>query len=49
MLSSYAKNLRNRFEEGYGEAKIRFEVGHGSGRHSGSSFVAGAGIPDQST
>ena len=45
MLSSYAKNLRNRFEEGYGDAKnLR-------GRHPLSSlgflFVAGADIPDQ--
>lgn len=44
MLSSYQKNLRNRFEEGYGDAKnLR-------GRHPlaalGFLFVAGADIPD---
>lgn len=43
MLSSYQKNLRNRFEEGYGDAKnLR-------GRHPmaalGFLFVAGADIP----
>lgn len=46
MLSSYQKNLRNRFEEGYGDAKnLR-------GRHPmaalGFLFVAGADIPDAS-
>lgn len=46
MLSSYAKNLRNRFEEGYGDAKnLR-------GRHPLSSlgflFVAGSDIPESS-
>lgn len=46
MLSSYQKNLRNRFEEGYGDAKnLR-------GRHPmaalGFLFVAGADIPDTS-
>lgn len=46
MLSSYQKNLRNRFEEGYGDAKnIR-------GRHPlaslGFLFIAGADIPDTS-
>lgn len=45
MLSSYAKNLRNRFEEGYGDAKnLR-------GRHPlsalGFLFVAGNDISDQ--
>ena len=45
MLSSYAKNLRNRFEEGYGDAKnLR-------GRHPlaslGFLFVAGADISDR--
>lgn len=44
MLSSYAKNLRNRFEEGYGDAKnLR-------GRHTlsalGFLFVAGNDISD---
>lgn len=44
MLSSYQKNLRNRFEEGYGDAKnLR-------GRHPlaalGFLFIAGADIPD---
>ncbi len=44
--SSYQKNLRNRFEEGYGDAKnLR-------GRHPmaslGFSFVTGADIPDTS-
>jgi hypothetical protein len=43
MLSSYQKNLRNRFEEGYGDAKnLR-------GRHPlaslGFLFIAGADIP----
>jgi hypothetical protein len=46
MLSSYQKNLRNRFEEGYGDAKnIR-------GRHPlaalGFLFVAGSDIPQGS-
>ena len=46
MLSSYQKNLRNRFEEGYGDAKnLR-------GRHPmaalGFLFVAGTDIPDTS-
>jgi hypothetical protein len=46
MLSSYQKNLRNRFEEGYGDAKnLR-------GRHPlaalGFLFVTGADIPDTS-
>ncbi len=46
MLSSYQKNLRNRFEEGYGDAKnLR-------GRHPlaalGFLFIAGADIPDAS-
>lgn len=46
MLSSYAKNLRNRFEEGYGDAKnLR-------GRHPLSSlgflFIAGSDIPETS-
>jgi hypothetical protein len=46
MLSSYAKNLRNRFEEGYGDAKnLR-------GRHPLSSlgflFIAGSDIPESS-
>jgi hypothetical protein len=46
MLSSYQKNLRNRFEEGYGDAKnLR-------GRHPlaslGFLFVAGADIPESS-
>lgn len=46
MLSSYSKNLRNRFEEGYGDAKnLR-------GRHPLSSlgflFLAGADIPETS-
>lgn len=46
MLSSYQKNLRNRFEEGYGDAKnLR-------GRHPMASlgflFVAGADIPPAS-
>lgn len=46
MLSSYAKNLRNRFEEGYGDAKnLR-------GRHPlgslGFLFVAGSDIPPAS-
>lgn len=45
MLSSYAKNLRNRFEEGYGDAKnLR-------GRHPlsalGFLFIAGNDISDQ--
>jgi hypothetical protein len=45
MLSSYQKNLRNRFEEGYGDAKnLR-------GRHPlaslGFIFVTGADIPDK--
>jgi len=44
MLSSYQKNLRNRFEEGYGDAKnLR-------GRHPlaalGFLFIIGADIPD---
>jgi hypothetical protein len=44
MLSSYQKNLRNRFEEGYGDAKnLR-------GRHPlaalGFLYVVGADIPD---
>lgn len=44
MLSSYQKNLRNRFEEGYGDAKnLR-------GRHPlaalGFLFIAGADIPE---
>lgn len=46
MLSSYQKNLRNRFEEGYGDAKnLR-------GRHPlaalGFLFVVGSDIPDVS-
>ena len=46
MLSSYQKNLRNRFEEGYGDAKnLR-------GRHPlaalGFLFIAGADIPESS-
>jgi hypothetical protein len=46
MLSSYQKNLRNRFEEGYGDAKnLR-------GRHPlaslGFAFVVGSEIPDVS-
>lgn len=46
MLSSYQKNLRNRFEEGYGDAKnLR-------GRHPlaalGFMFIAGADIPSSS-
>lgn len=46
MLSSYQKNLRNRFEEGYGDAKnLR-------GRHPlaslGFLFVAGSDIPSTS-
>jgi hypothetical protein len=46
MLSSYQKNLRNRFEEGYGDAKnLR-------GRHPlavlGFLYVVGADIPRQS-
>lgn len=46
MLSSYQKNLRNRFEEGYGDAKnLR-------GRHPlaslGFIFVVGSDIPDVS-
>ena len=46
MLSSYQKNLRNRFEEGYGDAKnLR-------GRHPlaalGFLFIAGADIPEPS-
>lgn len=46
MLSSYQKNLRNRFEEGYGDAKnLR-------GRHPlaslGFLFVVGADVPDTS-
>lgn len=46
MLSSYQKNLRNRFEEGYGDAKnLR-------GRHPlaslGFLFIAGADIPSAS-
>lgn len=46
MLSSYQKNLRNRFEEGYGDAKnLR-------GRHPmaalGFLFIAGADIPGTS-
>lgn len=46
MLSSYQKNLRNRFEEGYGDAKnLR-------GRHPlaslGFVFVVGSDIPDVS-
>jgi len=44
MLSSYQKNLRNRFEEGYGDAKnLR-------GRHPlaslGFLFIVGSDIPD---
>lgn len=46
MLSSYQKNLRNRFEEGYGDAKnLR-------GRHPlaslGFLFIAGSDIPPSS-
>jgi hypothetical protein len=46
MLSSYQKNLRNRFEEGYGDAKnLR-------GRHPlaslGFAFIVGRDIPDVS-
>lgn len=46
MLSSYQKNLRNRFEEGYGDAKnLR-------GRHPMASlgflFIAGSDIPNSS-
>jgi hypothetical protein len=46
MLSSYQKNLRNRFEEGYGDAKnLR-------GRHPMASlgflFIAGADMPPSS-
>lgn len=46
MLSSYQKNLRNRFEEGYGDAKnVR-------GRHPlaalGFLFVVGSDIPSES-
>lgn len=46
MLSSYQKNLRNRFEEGYGDAKnLR-------GRHPlaslGFLFIAGSDIPPTS-
>jgi hypothetical protein len=46
MLSSYQKNLRNRFEEGYGDAKnLR-------GRHPlaalGFLFITGSDIPDSS-
>lgn len=44
MLSSYQKNLRNRFEEGYGDAKnLR-------GRHPlaalGFLYIVGADIPE---
>src|SRR5690606_8010109 len=46
MLSSYQKNLRNRFEEGYGDAKnLR-------GRHPlaalGFLYIVGSDIPDAS-